>query len=423
MSDSVSLLLRRACFGPTAPELAKATRVGYAATVANLVAPAGPDRGAGAAPTPNIGRDPFDDLATPTAEQRMAAEALRAEQSETILRWWLDRLTVADHQTHEKLHFFWHGHWATSMRKVGSPQFMLAQHLKIRSSPELTAMARKMVTDPALVSWLDGQTNTSQAPNENLGRELMELFLLGIGNYTEQDVKEAGRALTGWKIDLGVPETAIFFSKDHDGGAKTVLGTTAKFDANTLVDHLVKQPSCARFIASRLWFRYASSTASIPESTREKMVAAFPVAISMLRVLFEDEEFRSGRHEMVKQPVEWLVGAMRQLKIRPANLSKPAFRKILQGLNGLGQVPFAPPSVGGWPSGTAWLTSAAAQIRLDVAGTIAEQAHVERLTAEELAHTLCLQTWTDRTYSALKDVTNPGHLLLLGLCSPEYLVN
>lgn len=423
MSDDVAMLLRRAGFGPTASELAAARRAGYAATVVRLTAPSGPDRGAASAPMPDLGRDPFDDLPNPTVEQRTAAEANRREHTDAIIRWWLDRLTVADHQATEKLVFFWHGHWATSIRKVGSPQFMLAQHQKIRSSPDVRVMARKLISDPALVYWLDGQLNTKDAPNENLGRELMELFLLGIGNYTEQDVKEAGRALTGWRTDLGVPGTAIFFPEDHDATPKTILGTTANFDAYTLVDFLTRQPACARFIAARLWFRYGSSTAPIPRSTQQKMVRAFPVGMRMLRALFEDEEFRSGRHRLVKQPVEWLVGAMRQLSIRPARFSAQELHQVTSGLTGLGQVPFAPQSVGGWPSGTAWLNSAAAQVRLGLADLLAGLAPVDRMNAEELADLLAVETWTNRTYLALKRARSPRQLLTLGLASPEYLVS
>ncbi|MFD6752933.1 DUF1800 domain-containing protein [Micromonospora gifhornensis] len=423
MSGDLAMLLRRAGFGPTAAELAAAERVGYSATVERLMAPVGPDRGAARAPIPVLGPDAFDDLPNPTVEERTRAEALRIEHSDAIIRWWLDRLTVADHQANEKLLFFWHGHWATSMRKVGSPQFMLAQHMKIRSSPSFRTMARKLVSDPALVYWLDGQLNTRSAPNENLARELLELFTLGIGNYTEQDVKAAGRALTGWKTDLSHPENAIFFPADHDSGRKTILGTTAHFDAYSLVDHLTDQPACARFIAERLWFRYVSSTEPIAASTLRKMVAAYPVGMRMLRVLFEDEEFRSARHRVVKQPVEWLVGALRQLRIRPADFSKQTLHQVVSGLSGLGQVPFAPLSVGGWPSGAAWLTSAAAQARLGFADLLAGLTQIDRLNPEELANLLAVETWTNRTYLVLQRAKNPRQLLTLGLASPEYLVN
>jgi uncharacterized protein (DUF1800 family) len=421
MTDPVALLLRRATFGPTSSELAAARRVGYAGTVAALTAPAGPDRGAAPAPVPNLGLDPYSGMPNPTLAQRASADAVRREQSDVITRWWLDRMTVASHQLVEKLLFFWHGHWATSIEKVMSPQLMVRQHSTLRSAPEFATMARTMVQDPALVYWLDGHTNTKTAPNENLGRELMELFLLGIGNYTEQDVKAAGRALTGWWVNLG-GEISVFDPDKHDFSNKTILGLTGDFTARSLVDHLLRQPACPRFVAARLWFRYASSTTPVPTATAEKMIAAFPVPARMLGALFQDEAFPASAGQLVKQPVEWLVGAVRQLGIRPATLSPDDFRQVVAGLRNLGQVPFAPPSVGGWPAGAAWLTSAAARVRLGLAWRIAGLAHCPA-TTDALAETLAVETWSDRTYAALRSVTEPRLLLTLGLASPEYLVS
>jgi uncharacterized protein (DUF1800 family) len=421
VSDRIALLLRRATFGPTSSDLASARRIGYDATLAGLAAPTRSDRGAVATPLPDLGLDPYASMPNPTQKQKAAADGVRRQQHEVITRWWLDRLTVADHQLTEKLLFFWHGHWATSIEKVMSPQLMLRQHLTLRNSPDFTAMARDMVQDPALVYWLDGHTNTKAAPNENLGRELMELFTLGIGNYTEQDVKGAGRALTGWRVNLG-SEISVFEPEKHDASNKTILGATRDFDARTLVDHLLGQPACPRFIATRLWFRYASSTTPIPKETLDRMVAAFPGPAQMLRVLFQDEAFQATTGQLVKQPVEWLIGALRQLKLRPAGFSPGDFRQVLDGLRGLGQVPFAPPSVGGWPAGAAWLTSATAQVRLGLAWKIAELAHVSPQTPEVLADTLAVETWSDRTYAALRSVKDPRLLVTLGLSSPEYLV-
>lgn len=421
MTDEVALLMRRAGFGPTAAELSSARKSGYAETLSALIAPPGPDIGATSAPIPELGSDPYAGTPNPTAAQRTNADRVRKAQTQLINRWWLDRMTVAGHQSVEKLLFFWHGHWATSVTKVKSPQLMLAQHRTLRSARHFVEMAHQMVIDPALVHWLDGQLNTKEAPNENLARELFELFTLGIGQYKESDVKEAGRALTGWRIDLRATRS-VFDPGAHDAGRKTILGVTSNFTASSLVDLLLKQEVCRRFIASRLWFRYASATQPIPEQTREKMAAAFPAPMSMLRALFEDAAFLATQGTMVKQPVEWLVGAMRQLDLRPANIPAETLAQILDGLAGLGQRPFAPPSVGGWPAGAAWLTSAAAQVRLSLAGKLASQLVPGRLTPEDVAYILCVDKWSNRTYEVLRDVRNSRLLLALGLVSPEYSV-
>jgi uncharacterized protein (DUF1800 family) len=421
MADDVALLLRRAGFGPTAAELAAARRAGYAATLSSLTNPVGPDVGAASAPIPVLGPDPYTRLSSLTDPARPQADRVRQRQIEQIVQWWLDRMIVANHQATEKLVFFWHGHWATSVTKVKSPQLMLAQHRTLRGARDFVDMARRMVVDPALVTWLDGQLNTKDAPNENLGRELFELFLLGIGHYTEQDVKEAGRALTGWKVNLSA-EKCVSDPESHDAGGKNILGTTAKFNARSLVDLLLRHEACPRFIASRLWYRYASSTEPIPDAVRDRMVAAFPSPMAMLRVLFQEEAFQATRGSMVKQPIEWVVGAMRQLGLRAAHLDRENFIQIYDWLAGLGQRPLAPPSVGGWPAGAAWLTSAAAQLKISVAGRLASLTKPSRLTPEEVANILCIDTWSDRTYAVLREVRKPELLLALALASPEYQV-
>ncbi|MFI5916325.1 DUF1800 family protein [Dactylosporangium sp. NPDC051541] len=421
MVADVALMLRRSGFGPTAEELTAARSAGYAATLDALTAPVAPDVGASNSPVPDIGVDPLVGLANPTPAQRTAAETKRGEQLAAITRWWLDRLTTADHQTMEKLVFFWHGHWATSVKKVIRPQLMLLQHLTLRSSLNFGAMAHAMVHDPALVFWLDGQANTRTAPNENLGRELLELFTCGIGTYTEQDVKEAGRALTGWRIDFDKART-FFAPQSADPGMKTILGVTKAFDATALVDLVLTNPQCPRFIAARLWYRYASPTTPVPAAAQQAMVDAFPDSMKMLRALLASDDFQQTAGNLVKQPVEWFVGAMRQLQLRPAALDTAALGQVLYHLDRLGQVPFAPPSVGGWPAGAAWLTPGTAQTRLSLAARIAGMADVRRLDPTSLAYLLAVDTWSDRTYAALKKATDPRRLLMLGLISPEYVV-
>ena len=421
MSDDVALLLRRAGFGPTSRELQAARGAGYDATVTTLTTPPGPDLGATSAPVPQLGPDPFLDLRNPTTTQTQAASAKRQAMTLQMTQWWLDRMTAADHQAVEKLVFFWHGHWATSIGRVGSPPLMLTQHLTLRNSPDFVAMAHAMVRDPALIIWLDGHYNTATAPNENLARELMELFTLGVGHYTEADVKQAARALTGWRIDHRL-RSAVLDTARFDPGSKSILGVMAAFSADDLVDLLVRQPACPRFIATRLWFRYASSSQPVPDSVLARMVGAFPAPLAMLGALFSDPAFQTTAGTLVKQPIEWLVGAMRQLSIRPGGIAAATFADMVAKLEIMGQRPFAPPNVGGWPSGAAWLTSAAALVRLRLARTLADLAAVGRNTPENVAFLLGIDRWSNRTYAVLRGVRDARLLLALGLVSPEYLV-
>src|SRR5687767_11763163 len=215
--QAVAHVLHRATFGPTAAEIDRAAAVGLATTVEQLVTPSGTDAGARSTPVPALGADPYAGGRNLSREQKQQAQEARRDQHQTLSRWWMSRLVTAEHQLTEKLVFFWHGHWATSVRKVKSAQLMLGQLETFRryGRGPFEALVRAMVRDPALILWLDGQKNTRTAPNENLARELMELFTLGIGHYTEADVKAGARALTGWQVDRRTGE-ARFVRRRHD---------------------------------------------------------------------------------------------------------------------------------------------------------------------------------------------------------------
>ncbi len=411
--EKVAHLLRRATFGPTMREVDAAQQRGFEATLQMLVRPSSPDD----LSYPRLEADPYAALTRQsTREQRQAAQKTRREQVQQITGWWLDRMVTAERQLTEKLVFFWHGHWATSVQKVNSAHLMLAQQQVFRSRAHgpFGDFVKAMLRDSALILWLDGQRNTRKAPNENLARELMELFTLGIGNYTEADVKESARALTGWTIDRTTGVASLEPNK-FDDGQKTILGRTAKFDVDSLADHLMSQAAAPKFVASRLWLRFGSAE-PIPSGVLESMSAAGDVA-SMMTAMLRSEEFGRAQGQLVKQPVEWLVGAVRQLAISG---DRSAFYK---GLTALDQVPFRPPSVAGWPSGNAWLTTFSAQTRLRVAEALAAKAVTVPSGADEAARVLCVDAWTDRTRQLLEGVKDPRRRLALALASPEYAVH
>ncbi|WP_433056061.1 DUF1800 domain-containing protein [Dactylosporangium sp. CS-033363] len=414
--EKVAHLLRRATFGPTAEEVDAAEAKGPDATLTALFAPPAADPGAARTPPPKLG---------PVVNEKSD----RAEQIRTVGTWWLDRMVQAEHQVHEKLTFFWHGHWATSADKVKSGPLMLGQQQTMFRTAlgDFGTMVHAMLRDPALIIWLDGQKNTNKAPNENLGRELMELFTLGVGHYTEQDVREGARALTGWVVDQKAG-TATFNAKRHDDKPKTILGQTGNYDADGFADLLLAQPASPEFIARRLWLRYCSD-AQIPADVLGRAKSK-PTTAAMLQELLAAD----GHAELVKQPVEWLVGALRQLQLRPGDLPDAQRKQLLNSLNALGQVPLRPPSVGGWPAGAAWLTTSATQARIKLAQTLAAKAPqpvLDRLTATPaaqrpaaLARLLVIDKFTDRTLAALTPAAGDARrLLTLGLASPEYAIN
>jgi uncharacterized protein (DUF1800 family) len=437
----VTHLLRRATFGPTADEVDAAQTAGVAATVDRLLRPSTPDHGVAATPLPQLGPDPYANRGGGglSREEKQQAKVARREQIQALTQWWIRRMVAADHQLTEKMVFFWHGHWATSVQKVKSAPLMLGQLQTFREygRGNFLPLARAMLRDPALIIWLDGQRNTSRAPNENLARELMELFTLGIGAYSESDIKMGARALTGWTVDRATG-TARLAPRRHDDGTKAILGKTAPFDTDSYADLLVAQAAHPRFLASRLWYRFAS-VEPIPAATSARLVSAYGPGRdidAMVRALFLDEAFAATRGQLVKQPVEWLVGAVRQLGITiDAHAGADKTRKQFTGaLRALGQVPLRPPSVGGWPAGAAWLTTSSALERLRTAVTLANVASESLLkeigkgttsaTWEALARILAVDTWTDRTRAAMTEAAgSPRRVLAVALASPEYTVS
>ena len=420
---TASHLLRRLTFGPTAAEVDAAEKAGTTATLTAALAGLGTT-----ADLPAIGADPVAGLDRDTSkEDRQQARRAARAQLTTAAKWWLDRMATAPGAA-EKLTFFWHGHWATSARKVRSAPLMLAQQQTFRryGGGPTGPLVRAMLRDPALILWLDGQRSTRRAPNENLARELMELFTLGVGAYTEADVRAGARVLTGWQVDRSAG-TAALVPRRHDDSAVTLLGRTQRFDVDAYADLLVRHPAHRPFLAQRLWTRYGGPAPG-PAG-----LAAAGTTSGMLRALVTDPAFAATAGTLVKQPVEWLVGAVRQLGIAPGTLPDQAQQQLLNAVRALGQVPLRPPSVGGWPVGVAWLTTSSTLARLKHGRSLvalAPQA-VEDLTAtapgerlDHVARLLVVDAWTDRTAAVLGDaVREPRRLLALALATPEYAVH
>jgi uncharacterized protein (DUF1800 family) len=371
----------------------------------------------GAAPAP-----PALGTLPPPRQDRKAFGAAARAQTQALILWWLDTMITAPSPWLEKRTLLWHGHWATSIQKVRQPALMLEQNQTLRrlGGGDFGVLARAMVRDPALMIWLDAGGNTARAANENLGRELMELFTLGVGNYTEEDVRQAALALTGWRVNRQTG-AIMFVPRRHAQNTQTILGTTADFTDQSLVDLLVGRPASARYLASRFW-RWLVSAVPPAQPALDRLVVAYGAGhdtTALFRAMFTAPEFTDPGSVVVKQPVEWLAGAMRALGLRPADLPRP--QALVAGLNALGQVPFKPPSVGGWPTGAAWLTTSAAQTRTRIAALLALHTKV-RATKDTIGDLLGVPAWTPRTRAVL-NAAGPKRLLIAALCAPEYVVN
>ena len=423
-----SRLLQRFGFGPRPGEYAQAIKDGVAATRAKVLTVPANDAGAARVVEPEItdlGKRP----AANSKEIVPFSIALRY-QSQQLSLWWLDRMALSDHGLTERMTWFWHGHWATSIQKLNyaMPLYIQNKTLRAQCLGNFKTMSRAMINDAALQFWLDGQESTAKSPNENLGRELMELFVLGVDRYTEDDVKAAARALTGYQVEKS-SGVVTFNAKRHDANPITILGTTQPFTGEALSDFLVARQDNATFIAERLWYRFISSTETMPSTFAAKSAFAGRDISAAVTAMANDPAMRDAKNDLVKAPVEWFIAACRALELTPSNLKTPG--QLFNYLDKLGQVPFTPPNVSGWPAAEAWLSSATAQYRIAFAAWLIKQSDLRGLKeipvgsrVAKSADWLGVAEWSSRTQSTLRaSLADPAQFALLALCSPEFIVS
>ena len=285
-----------------------------------------------------------------------AQTVLATNNSQTLAAWWLHRMLHTPAPLLEKTTLFWHSHFASSSAKVTDTRLMFNQNELLRRyalgkfEPLVLGIAR----DPAMLIYLDSATNRKTRPNENFAREVMELFVLGIGNYTEKDIQELARCFTGWEIQYG----AFKFNRyQHDYGTKTVVGKSGNFDGGDSVKVLLEQPAAARFLCGKLarYFITDESDLSpeliepLAQELRESDYTFAPV----LETLLTSRLFYSSASlgKKVRSPVELGIGLLRSLE---ATAGLP---QIAEQIRELGQMPLFPPNVKGWPGGMAWINS------------------------------------------------------------------
>ncbi|MFD3399694.1 DUF1800 family protein [Kribbella sp. NPDC058693] len=407
-------------FGPAPGDL----DAGVDATVRRLLGPA-KDAAAAAVVVPT-GLEPPESVKKKDQDKdaKKAANKQRAAQERKLTIWWLDRMVVS-RTAGERLTWFWHGHFATSNQKVRNTAWMLAQNQTQRTLAlgRFGDLAQAMIVDTAMIRWLDGQKNRKGSPNENLAREFMELFTLGLGHYQEADVAQGARCLTGWVLRK---DAATFQRRRFDTGSKTVLGKTGDFDAKGFARLALAQPASAGFVIGRLWFRLVSATPP-DAATVARLTTAYGVnrdIRSLLTAMVGEAAFKDPASSLVKEPVEWAVGLLRALKLRPSKLEEKEQTKLLAGLRGMGQLPYRPPSVGGWPAGASWLTTSAGVTRLQLAQQLAKKADLSAVKdAQDVAALLGVDGWSERTKTALAGVKDPAQLTAVAACAPEYVVS
>jgi uncharacterized protein (DUF1800 family) len=286
----------------------------------------------------------------------LRAGVIKDNDPQQAKAFWLYRMLHSPYPLRERMTLFWHNHFATSNAKVRSIRLMQQQNETLRRHAlgRFDTLLSEMTVDPAMLVWLDSASNVNDAPNENYAREVMELFSLGVGHYTEQDIREAARALTGWKV---VSERSVFDPGKYDPSEKTVFGRTGRWTSGDVVRLCLSHEDCARFIVRRLFRELVSETAFPSAALLEPLVSGFrtrnyDIAWLVETILRSNVFFSPAAiRQKVKSPCDFLLGAVQALEGRPGLV------QLAQSCDQLGQSLLHPPSVKGWDGGPTWINS------------------------------------------------------------------
>jgi len=366
-------LMRRAGFGASREELEARAAKGYEATVEELLNPE-------AEPV-----DRYEFLRyhpgfwKPITSPGMGSAA------------WFHTMLNTQRPLEEKMVLFWHQVFATGQSKIDHWHELITQAdmLRDKGMGNYRDLLVTLAKNPAMIYWLDNCDNHGHAVNENWGRELLELFSMGVGNYTETDVREASRAFTGWTIALTPPRGYYnrwdwefeYIEEDHDDGEKTFLGHTGNFDGEDIIDIIVQQPACHRFIARHLYNFFVADEAQVPawqttpprdpkaiETLAEAFADSHCDMRSTLRVLLLSDFFKAARFAKIKSPAEVVVGLLR---LAGGNeFPAPGIGNLAKQPTYMGQELLNPPSVEGWHTGAEWINSGTLMKRVNFAATV-----------------------------------------------------
>ena len=414
---AVAWLHRRAGFGLHPDELDAAVASGPSSELEKLTQP--PDE-----PRP----DPWDALdLDPEQDGRRNAVV-----------GWLQHLASSGRPYEDRRTWMLHGWLVSSMAKVTIPELMVDQIRLFMTTggDSYPDLLKAIAVDRAMLVYLDGRTSTSEAPNENFGRELLELFALGVGNYGEDDVQAAARALTGWVVGRELPE-AVFVPRRHDDTPQRLLGVDGVSDVDGVVEAIVADPEHARFVARRVALEYLGTAPDHdPDDTQRNDVieelagvyvdadrALDPVIVTALEL-----GLAGATTTMAIAPIPWLIMALRATGVPTLRLGRDASARIRD----MGQLPLLPPDVSGWPTGVEWFTESSLIARTNLAVAIAAATPADEplrgslddgdfdLTAEQLG---LPAPFSSTTAAALRKESDPVNRLALALISPENLLS
>jgi uncharacterized protein (DUF1800 family) len=356
--DDARHLLARTGFGPTDAEVRAYATLTREAAVAKLLQET-QDTARTLAPGGALDTSPLlsPKPETSTAEEKTAFAQQQAREGIALRAWWVREMLTTPSPLTERMTLFWHNHFVSSQAKVRFARLMYRQNVTLRANAtgSFAVLLHAMAKDPAMLVYLDGVRSRKGAPNENFAREVMELFTLGEGHYTEEDVKEAARAFTGWSVDR---ETGEFMLRPrlHDRAMKTVLGKSGPFDGDDVLDLLLARPDTARHLTAKLWREFVSPD---PDPVEVQRIAArfaesrYDIKVALREILLCDTFYAAeNRGVLVKSPAELVVGTLRTFGIEPEQALAFAIATAV-----MGQSLMAPPNVKGWPGGEAWINT------------------------------------------------------------------
>ncbi|MHC4219372.1 MAG: DUF1800 domain-containing protein [Planctomycetota bacterium] len=309
-------------------------------------------------------------------KRRQDAQRADRQQMRDLQKWWLTRMIETPRPLEEKLTLFWHGHFATNYRAIENSYHMFLQNQLFRhhAAGDFNALAHGIVRDPAMLRYLNNDQNRKAQPNENLARELLELFTLGEGNeYGEDDIKQGARALTGYTFvdDDFIGLNSRDYRRRHDDGVKRILGKVGNWDGDDFVDIILTRPSCSEFICWKLYRYFVNDLPGIPDQRRQRFIRDLAAMLRgddfeltpTLETLFRSAHFYdpSNIGSQIKSPVQLLVQSVRTLRTPTRSL-----RALLSASDLMGQNIFYPPSVKGWEGGRSWINTSTVFVRQNV---------------------------------------------------------
>lgn len=366
--ENAAHLLRRAGFGGTGQEIADAVRDGLDATVDKLV--------------------DYESISTAALDARITRQALNLTNFGGITRWWITRLIYSPRPLEERMTLFWHDHFATGASKVNQAELMLKQNQLFRTHAlgNFTNFTIEVSKDPAMLIWLDNFTSRKESPNENYGRELLELFTLGQGFYSELDVYSAAKAFTGWTFRRSTYEFQ-FVPQWHDDTQKDFLGRVGNWNGDDVVKIACGEFAHGRLITSKLFglFAYENAPPAVVDPFAEIYINSGTDVKVLVRAILKSEAMYSPQAlwSRIKSPIDHAVIAARQLLLDNDTLA----RSMSGALTIEGQTLFNPPDVAGWDGGLAWINSGALLSRMNLSNGLAALVHVSQLTAGETVTT------------------------------------